>query len=315
MSPPDADVDAQVAEAAYDLYGLPPGEFTAERDRLVREARDAGDRALAATLQSLKRPTVAAWAVNLLVREEADLLRQVLDIGEALREAQAGLEGDALRELGRQRRDLISSVVARARALLADEGGTLNGQAEQQVAATLQAALTDPAAADAVLTGLLTKPLESTGLGSVDVRDHVASLSGVGAATSRRTAPRSRRGRSGKDDEEAQQAELREQAAERRRLKAAAAQERVDDAAQAVEEAERARDGVRARHEEARAHVLHLEARIDELRRRLAQLESEAEEASEQVESLEQELEEAEAEVASSAEELTVAREALSQLG
>ncbi len=313
MSPPDADVDAQVAEAAYDLYGLPPGEFTAERDRLVREARDAGDRALAASLQSLKRPTVAAWAVNLLVREEADLLRQVLDVGEALREAQAGLEGDALRELGRQRRDLISSVVARARALLAEEGGSLNAQAEQQVAATLQAALSDPTAADAVLTGLLVKPLESTGLGSVDVRDHVASLSGTGAAASRRSAPRRRRG-SGKDDEEAQQAELRAQAEEHRRLKAAAAQDRVDDAEQAVEEAERVRDGIRGRHEEARAHVLHLEARIDELRRQLATLESEAEEASEQAESLEEELEEADSEVEEAEAELDSARGALAEL-
>ena len=311
MTPPGGD-DPEVAEAAQALYALSPTEFTAERDRLVREAREAGDRVRAKALQALRRPVVAAWAVNLLAREETDLLRQVLDIGEALREAQEGLAGDALRELGRQRRELIASVVARARTLVAEQGGTLNAQAEQQVAATLQAALTDPAAAEAVLTGLLTKPLQSTGLGSVEVRDHVATLSGGRRAPSRRpSAPR--RGRPGKD-EESRQAELREQAGELRRLKRAAAEGRVADAEQAAEEAERARDAAAARREEARAHVLHLEARIDELRRQLAGLESEAEEASEQVETLEEQVEEAGAEVDAAAAELAAARRALDQL-
>ena len=64
----------RAAEAAQDLYALAPGDFTGERDRLVREARDAGDRELAATLKGLRRPVLAAWAVNLLVREESDLV-------------------------------------------------------------------------------------------------------------------------------------------------------------------------------------------------------------------------------------------------
>ena len=111
----DADAYAEeLVTAAHELYGLPPTEFTAERDRRAKVVRSS-DRALSDAIKAFKRPTVPAWAVNLLVREEADLVRQVLDIGEALREAQEGLEGDALRELGKQRRELIASVVARAR--------------------------------------------------------------------------------------------------------------------------------------------------------------------------------------------------------
>ena len=71
MSPADGADDAEVAEAAEQLYALPPGEFTAARDGLVREAKDAGDRALAAALQAFKRPTVAAWAVRLHEFEDA----------------------------------------------------------------------------------------------------------------------------------------------------------------------------------------------------------------------------------------------------
>lgn len=309
MTPPD-DVETVVAEAARELYAGSPDEFTAERDRRVREARDAGERDLAKALQGLKRPVVAAWAVNLLVREEAELLGQVLDVGDALREAQAGLEGDALRQLGRQRRQLIDSVVARARSLVAEHGGRLTSQAEQQVAATLQAALADPAAAQAVLTGLLVRPLESTGMGTVELRDHVATTPGRSGAAS--SAPRRKPRKS--SDEEERQAQLREQAEERRRLKRQAAQERVADAQQALADAERSRDGVRQQHEEARAHVLHLEARIDELRRELADLESQAEAACEQVEAHEEELGDADVEVDEARAELGAARAELSEL-
>jgi hypothetical protein len=325
VSPSEAGADipggTDMAEATRDLYAGPPDEFTAGRDRLVRAAKDAGDRGLATALQSLKRPVVAAWAVNLLVREEAELLGQVLEIGDALRAAQEGLEGDALRELGRQRRELIASVVARARDLVGEHGGRLTAQAEQQVAATLQAALADPAAAQAVLTGLLVKPLESTGLGTVDLDDHVATA--PTGRTSVPSAPRSKSGKTGttgkggigKAEEERRQAQLREQAEERRRLKREAAQERVADAEQAVEEAEHARDHAREQHEEARAHVLHLEARIDELRRQLSDLESQAETACEEVEALEQQLTEADGEVDDVRDELQRARAALSDLG
>lgn len=317
MSPAKVDADhTDVAEAARDLYAGPPEEFTAGRDRLVRAAKDAGDRGLATALQALKRPVVAAWAVNLLVREEAEMLGQVLDIGDALRAAQEGLEGDALRDLGRQRRELIASVVARARALVVEHGGKLTGQAEQQVGATLQAALADPAAAQAVLTGLLVKPLESTGLAAVDLADHVATA--PTGTTSVSPAPRARSGKktsAGKAEEERQQAQLREQAEERRRLKREAAQARVTAAEQALEEAERSRDEAREQHEEARAHVLHLEARIDELRRQLSDLESQAETACEDVESREQELADADTEVDDACTEVEAARAALAELG
>lgn len=307
---PGPDTDALV-EAAHELYARPPSEFTAARDRLVAQARGAGERELAAALKSLTRPAVAAWAVNLLVREEAALVRQVLDVGEALREAQEGLAGDALRELGRQRRELIASVVARAGGLAQDEGVRLNGQAEQQVAATLQAALADPAAAAAVLTGLLLKPLESTGLGAVSLAGHVAL--GPGQASPAGPRPSSRRSSAGAD-EEAQQAELRARSEERRRLRREAARQRVTEAEQALAERERARDAVRTRREEARAHVLHLEARIDELRRELGDLESQAETACGAVEGLDADLEEADEEVGAAQEEASAARQALSEL-
>src|SRR4051812_44776528 len=51
-----------------DLFALDPSEFTAARDRLVAELREAGDKGAAAEVKALRRPTVTAWALNQLAR-------------------------------------------------------------------------------------------------------------------------------------------------------------------------------------------------------------------------------------------------------
>src|SRR2546430_16179668 len=50
------------------LYELPPEKFIAARDEAADAARRAGDRATATAIGKLRRPTVAAWLVNLLAR-------------------------------------------------------------------------------------------------------------------------------------------------------------------------------------------------------------------------------------------------------
>ncbi len=53
-------VQARLAEAADELYALPPGDFRAARDERADEARAAGDKELAAAIRKLRRPTVSA---------------------------------------------------------------------------------------------------------------------------------------------------------------------------------------------------------------------------------------------------------------
>ena len=55
-------------QVADELYGLPPGEFTEARDALVKRLRADKERDLANQVKGLRRPTVAAWALNQLVR-------------------------------------------------------------------------------------------------------------------------------------------------------------------------------------------------------------------------------------------------------
>ena len=159
-------------DAADRLYGLTLAEFTPARDALVKEHK--ADKDLAAALKALKKPSLAAWVVNLLVRRDAAQVDQVLVVGAALRQAQADLDGAELRQLTRQRRQLTAAVTAQARGLAAEHGQRVTQAVADQVEATLTAAMVDPAAAAAVRTGLLVNALRSTGLGELDLTAYVA---------------------------------------------------------------------------------------------------------------------------------------------
>ncbi len=301
-------VAERVAQAAQELYGLTPGEFTGERDQMVRAARADGDRELAAALKDLRRPTVAAWALNLLVRREPELVQQVLQVGESLRQAQQELQGEALRDLGRQRRGLVSALVDRAADLVEELGGTLADSARQQVSDTLNAALADPQAARVLMSGAVVRPLEAGVLPTLDLDEHVAPA--VLRSRSSATAPRP----ADESDDSDSQAQLQELSAERRRLRREAAEQEVTDAEQALEEAKASAEEAQVELERTRSRVLQVEARIDEVRRSLADLESEAETAVDQAEELEQALADA-GEVTEQAElDLQAARAALDQL-
>ena len=86
--------------------------------------------------------------------------------------AQSGGDADALRTLGAQRRELVEAVVGAAVGLA---GRTVTAAVREEVAATLEAALSDPASADAVRSGRLVRPLSYAGFGGVDLSGAVAA--------------------------------------------------------------------------------------------------------------------------------------------
>jgi hypothetical protein len=163
------DVD-QVAE---DLYRLDPAEFTAERDRRAAEARRDGDRALAAAIKQLRRPSTAAWAVNLIANECADDLNGLIAIGARLRVAQTARSADAVRSLSRQRQQTVTGLARQATTLALRLGKPISEPAEREIRATLEAVVADAEAATAVLSGRLVRSLEYSGFGPVDLTDTV----------------------------------------------------------------------------------------------------------------------------------------------
>ena len=158
-----------VTEVADELYALTPAEFTAARDERARQARQAGQRDDAAAIKKLARPTTSAWLVNQLSREAPDQLGRLVEVGEALGEAQRTLAGDRLRELSGQRRNVINDLLPQAAEIASRAGQPASAVVMNEVRATLEAALADSAARAAVQSGCLTKPLAYAGLGEVDL--------------------------------------------------------------------------------------------------------------------------------------------------
>src|SRR2546429_1916113 len=162
-------------QVADELYALAPAAFTAARDEQAGQARASGDADLAGAIRKLRRPTVSAWLVNLLAREDGGQVDDLLELGQSLREAQRALDGDRLRDLSTQRRRLVAALTQEAQRLAAQAGQAVSAQVEREVQDTLEAALADQGMADAVRSGRLTKALSYAGLGEgIGISDAVA---------------------------------------------------------------------------------------------------------------------------------------------
>ena len=252
--------DDLVGEAADELYALPPEEFTAARDERVKAARAAGDRKLAAALGRLRRPTVSAWVLNLLVRDQPEVGEQLVELGGELRRAQEQLSGDALRELATQRQRLVAALVRSARRLAAAAGHPVSAATAFELEQTLHAALADPDVAAEVGSGRLARPASRTGFEAQAPAPAPAKQAPV------------RRLRAVRDDEVAEDPavvrERRKRELERERLTAefeAAEQARVEqdealaEADERLAEAERSRSAAEQTAEELRARLAEAE--------------------------------------------------------
>ena len=116
--------DALAAVVAK-LYAVPPEEFVAVRSEEVAKARKARDTGLAGAIGRLRKPTVAAWLVNLLAHERPDLVTELLDLGAELRDAQRDLRGAELRELSVKRRSTVAALAKEAARLAGPDRGNL----------------------------------------------------------------------------------------------------------------------------------------------------------------------------------------------
>lgn len=151
------------------MYEAPPDGFVAARAAAVADARRAGDKDAAKRLAALRKPTVAAWVVNLLALRRPDLIDELIELSTALRTAQRGLQGDQLRELTAQRRQVVSALVGAARRLAIEEDPGMGGAKMPlaEVEATLTAAMAEPGVAEQVRTGRLIRAATYAGFGEV----------------------------------------------------------------------------------------------------------------------------------------------------
>ncbi len=152
-----------VSGAIAELYAGEPDDFIQRRRDLAAQARAAGDRDAAKTIAGLGKPTRSAWVVNRLVHADPGVPASLAELGGRLRSEEAALDGAAIRELSRERRDLVDGLVRRA----LEEAGQRSPSValRDEVTDTFNAALADPDVAGQVAAGTMQKAVRWAGFG------------------------------------------------------------------------------------------------------------------------------------------------------
>jgi hypothetical protein len=163
---------------AVELYGLQPEQFTAARNQFAKAARAGGDDQAAAVIMAMRKPTLAAWLANQLVRTDPDGVHALTELGEELRQTYLSTDASRRRDLTRLRHELVRSLVQTARERAAG-GRPVTAQTAERLTETLDAALVDAGAAQLLRTGQLTSALRHVGFGVVDESGGLAQLAAV----------------------------------------------------------------------------------------------------------------------------------------
>jgi predicted nucleic acid-binding Zn-ribbon protein len=259
-----ANVD--VDELTRRLYSTAPEDFVRERGEGVRQLKDAGDTETAASFAKLAKPSVSAWGVNLLVAQRADVIDEVVDRGDTLRAAHSGgADAKQIRAAQQARQTAIRQATDSVVELT---GRQLSEAHRDEIAATLEAASFDPAAAAEVRAGRLVRPLEApTGF---------APLGGLTVITGGRAGTRRAIGGQHPAQAAADEAADDEARLARASMLRAEADAALDDAESAADVAAEVRDRLAALDDERErvgAELQRVDQEISETRRQLREAE------------------------------------------
>ena len=165
--------DEALADIANRLYAGTLEDFIAARAAAAKEA-SGRDKGLAAAVRGLPKPSVAAWALNMLARHRPEVPARLDELGARMRAAQDSLDAAALRELGRERRTMLADAVDTVRSVARAQGRSISDAMASDVEETLRAMTADAGAANAVASGRLLKVLSADGVNDVDLDGAVA---------------------------------------------------------------------------------------------------------------------------------------------
>lgn len=276
--------DEALAEVADRLYAGALDDFVAARAAAAKEVAGQ-DKDLAAAVRGLPKPSVAAWAVNMLARHRPEVLAGLSALGARMRTAQDSLDAGALRELGRERRGMLADAVDTARSVAREQGRPISEAMAADVEETLRALTADEGAARAVESGRLLKVLSADGVNEVDL-DGAVALPGLlppapprpaaqapaSKATAAKAAPAKKRATAERATPEPARPRL-EAVRQTPRPASPPALERaraaLGEAQAAEEEASRRAAELQDQEEQARSQVAGLQQETTELRNRL----------------------------------------------
>ncbi len=291
-------------DAADELYALPIDEFVEARNALAKRLKSEGDGDVAARVKALRKPTVAAWLTNQLARRHGDEVAALAELGGRMRKAMSAMDGAALRELTAERKKQVDALLKAARKVARDAGQKAGPDLIESVAASLDAAIADPRAAELLRAAHLSHGLEHVGFGAAEDDGEpaeVISLSDARVARGQRLET-TRRPRATPPAEE----EAAEEPADEEPADEEPGGEGGGDVARAERELEQAESAVDAAEEQ----VDDAEAALDEQRQRLERAQATAERLTEELAAARRELEQARDDVGSAEDDVEAARKA-----
>jgi hypothetical protein len=147
------------------LFRLPPAEMVAARNALADRLKKSGDKAAAATIKALKRPTPAAWALNQVHFEQAALLDRARGETARLRELhQLGSDPQQLSAAIAAQRNAMYAVIDAAARRCQTAGLPADGAQQRKLYTTLQAWL---AGQGDEAPGRMTHDIEASGFDAI----------------------------------------------------------------------------------------------------------------------------------------------------
>jgi len=208
-------------ESALDrLYGVDLDEFISTRNRLSSELASAGDKTAGIQLKGLKKPNIAAWALNQLARSHGDELDELFAatdrVRRAHRRALSGGKATDLREATDGRNRVVSKLTRIAGTILMEAGHSAATATLASISDSFMAIASDDAGADLLRKGRLEREL------------HPGVIADVGGLT---LVPDG-------DDDRVPAAKADVTAVQAARVKINEARQRVKDTSEALREAE-----------------------------------------------------------------------------
>lgn len=222
-----------------DLYSLRLDEFIDARDRMAAQLAAEGRQDEAVAVSKLRKPSVAAWALNQASRNQTEAVQRLVATHRHLREASSA---ELLRQASDERRRAVAELEAAAVEELTADGRSVSGPTRSRIRNTLLAIATDPQGEEDLVAGRLVREIEPSGGGWGEI--------GIASPPPERSA--------------ADRAVLE---AQRARTRADRLDEQAKSAERGVESAARALDDARRRARDARARAGRAEAEAQEAER------------------------------------------------
>jgi hypothetical protein len=269
-------VTSDVTRELDQLYGVPPGEFTAARNAKAAALKAAGRTDDAQTVRRLTKPSPFLWAVNQLARQDPERLTRFIDVVRQGRRSQLHDPRTAAEDM-KTIRAALQVLTSRATEILTTAGYRVSPSSSARISNTVLGAATDEDRVDDLRYGRLDAELAAPGFevlaGAAPAR-HLQLVRGGKSSEPRRASGESAA------DRRREQTEAKRERAEARRAQAEAerareAAEREHRAAE-LAAARRAADERKAAAERAAGEVRELERRLADARRNLRAAEREA---------------------------------------